>query len=188
MLTTLSKAKQQLLIMPEDSSADEQVALYLQAASEAVELYCRRSFELKERTELCSGLGSTMLPLRAYPVASILTVGEPEQLITNFVELEDGMLFRKEHWPRGIFNIPVRYTGGFVLPSDEPGGPEPTLPKSIELACLLLCKLLYSGEWGKVSERIGDYSVTYDKGIDGESPNLPRAVRGLLRSHVRRWR
>lgn len=188
MLATLSKAKQQLLILPEDSSADEQVTLFLEAASEAVELYCRRSFELKERTELCSGLGSTMLPLRAYPVVSILTVGELDNLITNFVELDDGMLFRKERWPCGVFNVPVQYTGGFVLPSDEPGSPESTLPKSIELACLLLCKLLYSGEWGKVSERIGDYFVTYDKGPDGESPNLPRAVRALLRSHVRRWR
>lgn len=188
MLSTLSKAKQQLLILQEDTTVDDQVLMCLQAASEAIEQYCRRSFELKERTELCSGLGSTILPLRAYPVTSILSVGDPSCPITDYVQFDEGMLYREQRWPCGSFNIQVHYVGGYVLPRDEDGAPVSNLPISVEYACLLLCKQLYSGEWGKVSERIGDYSVTYEKGSDGESPNLPRAVRTLLRSHVRRWR
>lgn len=46
----------------------------IDAASAAVERYCKRKFELTERTEYYSGNGQSALPLRQYPVESVADV------------------------------------------------------------------------------------------------------------------
>lgn len=142
MLATVARLKQVLIIDESDTSLDGELEPVLLAASSAIEDYCCRSFEKKEYTERISG-GSKFLAVRNYPISGdpvITAVGGTG--ITDFIVRDTGILFRSCGWPRGEYNLTVKYIGGYVLPGVSG---DQKLPASIEQACLILARMMYTG-------------------------------------------
>lgn len=98
MLTTIEKAKSLLGIPAEDGSADGQLALYLAAATSAIETYCRRSFRLQEyKDRKHDGTRGKYLLLEGYPIREVSRVQIDGVDITDYeIAPEKGMLFRKD--------------------------------------------------------------------------------------------
>lgn len=182
MLATLNKLKPLLYLPLEDDSQDESLRLCLQAASSAIEDHCQRSFGYGEYKTVRSGSSLSYVALPNYPIEQATILHEDRE-ITDFVLVNDGILYRSSGWPRGEHNLSVTYTGGYILPSDAPDAPPSTLPHAVELAALTLAKLIFTGEWGKEEERFGQsYAVKYvTNGL-----SLPPMVAALVHSYV--WR
>jgi len=156
------------------------------SASQGIEAYCKRRFAQSVHTEVYSG-GKTRIQLRNYPVQqirSVKTLGG--QAITGYEWLpEDGTLLLPAGWPAGEDNIKVEYEAGYVTPDQAATTQQSSnLPASIEMACIRYVQMMYEGQIGKVSERLGDYAVTYT-----DTPNgpLPQAVAQLLEPCLGRW-
>ncbi|WP_438445902.1 phage head-tail connector protein [Gorillibacterium sp. sgz5001074] len=189
MLTTLEQVKRQLQIPLEDTGEDGALSLLLASASRAIESYCGRSFKRQDYTQTASG-GGRYLALRNYPVHEIREVLGPSGPITDYKMLDkgtNGILFRNSGWPGGAHEVTIEYSAGYILPGD--GTPEdPTdLPPDLEYACLLFTKLLYHGQFGLHSERLGDHTVTFSLPNTGEELELPHAVRALAAPYVGRF-
>lgn len=168
MLSTLESLKKQLYIPEEDLTEDENLTFFLLTATDAIEKYCNRKFEMKTYNETHSGRHE-YLALRHHPITSIQSITDEYGDITDYTILDGGILFKSSCFPSGQHNITIEYEGGYVLPNEL----NPTIPKSIEMACLMFSKMMYKGEWGKVSERIDNYSATF---AQGNSPNDPPPV------------
>lgn len=150
-LTTLAAVKAQLEIDPADTSQDELLADMIQAATAAVETYCKRRFARQENiAEAFPAHGARELYLRRPPVEAVAEVSL------------DGMLLPPEAYrvdeATGLVTICqqpgasqhssylVRYTGGFVTPAQaeaSDGMLQRTLPRDVELAALLVVTTLY---------------------------------------------
>lgn len=182
MLATLSKLKPMLYIPVEDTSQDEQLTMWLKAASQAIEDHCKRSFAQSEYTELRSGKGVKHIALPCTPVHEVVSITTDDKPVDGFKLLDGGILYR-EFWPPGQYNLTVRYIGGYQLPSDDPDAQPSTLPDSIETACLILARMMVTGEWGKTEERFGqDYTAKYLTRTEG----LPPVITALVGRYV--WR
>ena len=150
-------------------------------ATEFIENYCDRRFQQTAYTnEVYDGDGGSTINLRQYPVASGETFGldvrssaENEddwddidsddyfvQYDEGIIELPDGRFFHNA--PR---RYRVTYTAGFdfdnsaTFLSDTEAG-------DVEYACWLLLQVQWNkrkGDPSVISEKIGDYSVTYRK-------------------------
>ncbi|MED1792891.1 phage head-tail connector protein [Brevibacillus nitrificans] len=183
MLATIEKAKPLLGIQAEDTTADGPLALYLAAATSAIEEYCRRSFRLQEyRDRKHDGTSGKYLLLEGYPIIHVSKVQLDGTDISDYeIISEKGMLFRKGGWGVGDQQITLSYTAGYVLPGNASSENPQTLPEPLELACILLCQTLMRTP-GVTSERVGDLAVTYANDGDG----LPSAVKSLVNPY-RRW-
>ncbi|MCY7484428.1 phage gp6-like head-tail connector protein [Paenibacillus alvei] len=172
MLTTIERIEK--IGMFADAS---DLLLYIMAASQAIENYCKRSFKRQTYTEVLDGAGSPYLVLSNYPVYSgkAYLDGKEIDLSPN----DDGMLFLPDGWPKGIRNITVTYDAGYVLPGD----PNRTLPEAVEVACIFAVQGLIQNPTGIKSERVGDISVTFGDGDNMLSPT----VKALLTPYVGRW-
>lgn len=180
MLATLKRLKPMLYIDDTDQSQDDALTFALMSATSAIESYCNRDFERKTYTEIHSGGRSKFLALRNYPIHEIVEMN-PEN--SSYISLDGGILFDERGWAKGEFNIKVTYIGGYTLPSDD-SGVTTDLPAVLEMACLMLAKMIFKGDIGKVSERIEDYSVTYAQGE--KQQDLPPVIQALCAPHV--WR
>lgn len=176
-----------MLGLPEnDDSPNERLTMCIAAASQAIEHYCGRSLRLAERTERYSGTGARTIELRSLPVRRVHAVAvEPDGAAPEFEALDDGTLLHPTGWPEGDRNIVVTYEAGYVLPGETGDGSAPPLPASVELACILYAKMLYCDQAGMMTERLGDYSVTYWK--PREPSLLSPAVAALLKPCAGRW-
>lgn len=185
MLATLGKLKEQLYLSLDDASQDGQLLFCLQAASDAIENHCQRKFKKASYQERRSGTGSKYVSLRNFPIHEISELAGPDGSVTGFIQLGDGILYRAEGWPCGEYNLKLTYIGGYILPSDDPAAEPSDLPATLEMACLILAKMMYKGEWGRTTERIdGEYSVSY---AQSQRPtDLPPVVQALCDRHV--WR
>lgn len=142
------------------------IEILINAASNAIETYCRRTFKANTYTDIKDGTGNTKLILKNYPIKSITSLKIYDSLVTDFTfEGDNGIVYRKSGWPLDEKNIEINYTSGYDV-----------IPDDIELACIYLIKSLINEEQNKQSERIGDYSVTY---VVTES-NMPRVCKSLL--------
>ncbi|WP_312118157.1 phage head-tail connector protein [Brevibacillus reuszeri] len=180
MLASLDRVKRVMQIPPDDSSMDDMLLLLITASSQAIEDYCKRSFQKKLYMERMSGYSSLYLNLRNYPIHHIKEV-RADQILGDYEEIGDGRLYRERGWPIGEQNISVTYLGGYVLPSEETKENPRTLPESLELACILYCQTLMRSP-GVSAERVGDLSVSYAN----EGEGLPLAVKSLVNPY-RRW-
>ncbi|NQX68481.1 phage gp6-like head-tail connector protein [Paenibacillus alba] len=187
MLTTLARAKSFIA----DQEDVLPLALALEMASSIIETHCKRLFTKRSYTEKISTIQEpyqapsqlyTKLVLRQYPILSIDTFTVSGENTTDYELLPDeGILFRKNGWPRGEFIIETMYTAGFITP-DIATEAEPTnLPRSLEMACILLAQTLMRAP-SVTSERVGDIALTYQS--DGDS--LPPAVKALIGPYVSR--
>ena len=160
--------------------------MLIASATQAIEAYCKRRFSQGTHREIYSG-GKTRIALRHYPVQQIRSVKTLSgQAIAGYELLpEDGTLLLAAGWPAGEDNIKVEYDAGYVTPDQATATQQPsTLPACIEMACIRYVQLMYEGQIGKVSERLGDYAVTY---TDTPYGQLPQAVSQLLEPCLGRW-
>ncbi|NBI30779.1 phage gp6-like head-tail connector protein [Chengkuizengella sp. YPA3-1-1] len=163
------------MIPNSDVSQDEELSILLTTASEIIEKRCGRKFEIQEYIEKHSGTDWDHLFTKNYPITNVDYVKMTEEEVNDYeIMPEEGILFRDSCWERGQRNIEIKYTAGY----------EDNIPKSLEQACLFLAKVIYTEEWGKASERIGNqYSVTF---IQGESNDLPPVVLALIGPYIGR--
>lgn len=142
-LTTLSRARALLDFAPGE---DATVSTLIDHASRIIADFCRRPFGLetvKEVFDAPSWDGCVMLARS--PVTAFVDVVDGEETIasTNFRhDAESNLLCRTTEsglpiaWSGGMLS--VTYTAGFVLPSDDDGAPDPTLPAPVERAAIRL--------------------------------------------------
>ncbi|TQR29397.1 phage head-tail connector protein [Brevibacillus brevis] len=183
MLTTIDKAKSLLGIPADDETDNGQLALYLAAATSAIETYCRRSFRLQEyKDRKHDGVRGKDLLLEGYPIVQVSKVQIDGVDVSDYETVaEKGILFRRDGWKASDRQITLTYTAGYVLPGDATPEKPQTLPESLELACVLFCQTLMRTP-GVTSERVGDLAVSYAN--DGEG--LPAAVKSLVNPY-KRW-
>lgn len=168
----------------QDQALDEQLNMLIVAASQSIEHYCKRTFRKTLHTERYDG-GTKEIALHHFPVHSVKSVtATQEGSLTDYELFPDGTLWRETGWPAGARSIKVVYEAGYILPNETTETEPQTLPQCVELACLRYVQLLYEGQIGKTSERLGDYAVTYAQAAEG---NLPQAVVLLLQPSVGRW-
>ncbi|MCZ8518880.1 phage head-tail connector protein [Paenibacillus caseinilyticus] len=182
MLATLAKIKPMLEISEEDSSQDQLLEALLVASSTAIENYCRRSFGYQEHKDVVvDGVRGKSLLLPNYPVHSVSAVSFEDGMREDFeLDAEKGILFRRAGWPCGERAITVSYTAGYVLPGDATAERPQTLPRVLEIACMLLTQTLMRDP-GASSERVGDISVSYS----ADERGLPYTVRALIDPYKR---
>ncbi|SEM81604.1 phage head-tail connector protein [Paenibacillus sp. OV219] len=185
MLTTLSRMKKALQMDENDSSMDETLAMYAEAASQKIEAHLKRSLKRAIYQERVSGYAnSPYLNLKQHPIIGSVSLTDMNgaAIEPDFLLPEEGRLFRNYGWPNGKHNIIVEYEAGYVLPQDASQGNPRTLPEPIELACLLYAQTLMRSP-GVIAERFGNVSITYTEPSEG----LPLAVCSLLAPYVGSW-
>lgn len=150
-LTTLAAVKAQLEIDPADTSQDELLADMIQAATAAVETYCKRRFARQENiAEAFPAHGARELYLRRPPVEAVAEVSmDGAVLLPETYRVDEALGIVTILHPTGVSEASrylVRYTGGFVTPAqaEASGGTlERDLPRDVELAALLAVTTLY---------------------------------------------
>ncbi|MDP5274349.1 phage gp6-like head-tail connector protein [Chengkuizengella axinellae] len=175
MLASIERLKKILMIPESDISQDEELSILLSAASEIIEKRCSRKFKLQEHNEKHSGSDWDHLFTKNYPITNVEYVKLDEEEVNDYDLInEEGILFRESCWPKGQRNIEIKYNAGYA----------DNIPKSLEQACLFQAKVLYTEEWGKASERIGNqYSVTF---MQGDTNDLPPVVLALIGPYIGR--
>ena len=181
-LAALASLKAYLGISEDDY--DVVLQQLIDAASEAIERYCCRSFAQAERTEYYNGRGSAWLVLRERPVSEVADLRD--DLGRDFdsadpIDADDYTVHDDEGIIRllaGVFqdgsrNVRARYTAGYA-----------TIPDDLAQACMVLAASWFNtgrqGGDGLKNESLGDYSVAYAHGA------IPEEVRRYLAPY-RNW-
>lgn len=184
MSTFLSTARAGRL--PALSNADVQyLSDLVEAACAAVEKHCKRFFaQVAYTDEPYDGNARTQLFLGNFPVTTLasVTVTDPDggqtQLAASCFDLNEStgeIRFKAggpcdlTHFPAGLSNVAVSYTGGFAtVPAD--------VIEAAAQTALWLHEYATVGT-GVASERLGDYSRTFRKVA---ASGLPASVKALL--------
>ena len=173
----------------------------IDTATEYIENYCDRRFQQTVYTnEVYDGDGSRYLMLKNYPVNSASTftlsrrdsVGNEDDWST--IDTEDYFV----HYNEGIVeyikglkfqNAPKRYrityTAGFNFDNSSTFLAD-TEAGDVEYAMWRICSASWQrrkGDVGVISERLGDYSVEYSKGVF-ESPEIKEVLDKYARMNI----
>jgi len=187
-LATLSQIKLELGI--EENDDDNLLNSLILRMSGKIEDYCHRTFAKQVYEETISGKGKILL-LTNIPIIYVTSVTCDGDPIVDYEIYNDeaGELYRDAGWTWDTSvwwgkatdnikqNFTVVYCAGYLLPG-ETGDGKP-LPSAIEDACIQCVKEAYLSRRDSLrvtTERIGNYSVSYDP-----TPLLDK----LLRSWVR---
>lgn len=176
MLTTVKRAKTLMHIPADDTSQDAEIEMFIGIASDAIEARCRRIFKRQIHEQDIHRVSGCHLLCDNYPVYSA-TITKGNEILTGYRLQKDRGILSWADWPCD-FN--VSYEAGYILPSDDPEAPEPTLPRQLEYACVLFIQFAQRRP-GIKSERVGDISVTYG---DDDS-DLPAPIMALIAPFVR---
>lgn len=207
MLTTLDRAKRELgLAVDTDDLILEDM---IRRASSAIGRETRRVFGVETVTETLDGTGSRTLGLTRAPIIEVTEVLEDGAEITDYLidDDESGTLYRATGWGRsaGMRSWGTEaYSSGYILPGYQdlrysvtyeagyvlPGQASPTLPGSVEQACLETLKAWYlsrDADPALSSVQVGQLRVGYrDQGGSSAAPgSLPASALGLLRNEYR---
>lgn len=166
-LTSLVAVKEYLKIDDTDTSKDALLEGLINAGSNIIENYCKRSFKEQTYTdEEYDGTGTKNLPLNNFPVSTITSIKIDGVLIdvTEYkTRLSSGIVVRLDStWPEGIMNIKVSYTAGYA-----------SVPPDIELAAKHLVMFFYKMD-------VADFSRTFGDGIVMRPEAIPPQIRVLL--------
>ena len=141
-LTTLEAAKAQLDITGD--SEDGILVSFIEAATAAVETFCRRKFAYSENvTETLSPHGGQLF-LRRPPILQLHEIRRGDKpLLPEDYELDPatGIVTLPGYFPGDAYAI--TYDGGFVTPNQATQERPRTLPRDVELAALLVVTSLY---------------------------------------------
>jgi hypothetical protein len=172
-----------------DSLSSLAQARLIEAASTAIERYCRRTFASDEVTEYLDGNGTSRIWLDRRPVTEVTSVTVNDVALDNstnaawVLEPNTGTLTRGTgqhdsqlaiNWPRGTRNVVVVYTGGYSA-----------IPSDVKMAAATLAKHIHDAatKTGILSsENIGAYSYVLNTAFS--KGGFPPAVAMLLASYV----
>lgn len=160
-LTSLAEAKV-LLDIP-TTSQDSYLERLINVASMQIERHCNRKLVSQAHVDTFDGTSSNQLVLPQYPVTAIAGVwvdqtrafGSDTQLETSEYsdsteDLQQGLLrLVSGAFGRGVRNVKVSYTAGYVTISEE--------APDLEQACLWLVELMYRA---RSDRRLGRQSIT----------------------------
>ncbi len=179
-LCSVSDAKQYLGIT--DTSRDALLGALVDAASEAIENFCRRRFATAQYTEYHDGGDSAILLLDHCPVQSVSEIHVDEDHdFENAVPIDvnDYVLYSEEGlvvriaglFGAGARNVRVIYTAGYAQ-----------TPRDVNRACVTLVASWFNrgrqSADGIDSEQIGDYAAKFS------ACSLPPQVTGLLTPYL----
>ncbi len=162
-LCTLADVKAYLGIS--GSTYDGVLGTLIDAASEAIENYCRRRFSETEHTEYHDGWGSTQIVLDHHPIASVSALYD--DLNRDFdsetlIESDDYAFYPEEGilellqgiFQTGVRNIKAVYTAGYA-----------TVPTDVAQAARILVASWFNrgrqGGDGISQETLGQYAAHY---------------------------
>ncbi|TXN71728.1 hypothetical protein [Methylobacterium sp. WL6] len=143
-LTTVARARAILGFATTDDAA---ALVLIGQASRAIVDYCRRPFAIETVREsfTCNDTRLDGPILGRGPVVEILSVRNSGDLIPPAEYAQDSRTGRLQRldpygsplpwWGGGLI---ADYRAGYVLPKDDAGAPAPTLPESVERACIML--------------------------------------------------
>lgn len=173
-MITLTAPQQALIQVPEGYSG--WLSLAVAAAGRAVEAHCGRIFEAATRTETYDGTGSNSLPLRVWPITSIVsvTISDVAQTVADFYI--DGRVMR---WRKGLFpyadgNVVVTYVAG-------------SLPDDVVLATIMTAQAMINAaavDPNTLGESMAGYSASFAPEGAG---SVPRGAQSLLTPHRSRF-
>jgi len=198
-LTTLDTVKAELGIA--DNTQDALLNTLIEQASSFIKNYCEREFGRATYREFVPSYGNQYLVLSQTPIQSVeyIKLMDYEIPQSNYLILKDkGMIYSRYGWSweillygKTVTSIPipgseipiyeVKYTAGYVLPSETTDGER--LPTIIERVCIDLVKIYYYSAQRDVSigsERFGDYSVTYKENRIMEIANILDSYRRVI--------
>lgn len=183
-LTTLERVKAELDITTD--AKDELLTAKILEASSDIEAQCRRSFGTQGLTERFWGEPgyAEFFSLRQFPAASMTSVTVDDVAVPASeyrLDAETGLLYRLDasgypctwQWCKDVVIV---YTGGYEMPGSE----NPTLPASLQAACVLLMNSYWTARGRdpalRSEEVPGIGSASYWVGAVGASGELPPEV------------
>lgn len=186
-LTTIEQANKVIYGGEATEEEKETLAQAINAASSAIEFYCRRKFKLDHYIQRIVEPDDYVL-LTQYPVHDVISINGVDldkARIAYYIDKENGILDITNGRIAGV----IEYTAGYILPKDDENS---DLPKDLELACLLLAEKMHVSPEGITEEvgsiKLGDWTVR-----DGNSSQqdidsvIPAKVRDLIDNHARHW-
>ena len=203
-LTVTTPAADTKLTTPErvveevDGIADPLLTELIEQASAIIVAYCDRPFAQEVYSETLPGFGDVELMVSRTPIIGTPTVFHNGDPIIDFtIESPEAGILRRDNgwsWTAPFFQhlvghpiagaedpqFTVNYTAGYILPDDQANR---TLPLDIERAAIELVRATYlsrTRDPAVVSERVGDYAVTYARPGEEPESGLPPRVEALL--------
>jgi len=183
-LCSLADVKSQLDIQTGNISQDTRLTLYINAATQAIETYCSREFELNAtRTEYHDGDHSNAVLTLQWPINSISELWiDTGRLFTDvslrLLATEYGyqgsnrVTLFEQISPRGSGIIKIIYSSGYS-----------TIPYDLNLACIWLVEWFYfhrnRQDMGRTTASKGDESI----GILAEAPPMILQLLNPYRNH-----
>lgn len=197
-LTTLERLKKYLGIELSDTSQDFKLEFLINAASEEIETVVGRKLGKKNHIEYYTGTNRLTLMLKNYPVISINSIKENDELITEVyrVDSETAVVSKKTLWVKaGIYkgvtpnlyqgeeNFEIDYVAGYVLPKDETEEDSRTLPYDLENAIIQMISGQFNissqGGEGLKAFKISDVSWQWDKDYMQSVLSIVNRYRGV---------
>jgi len=138
-------------------------------ASDFIERYCDRKFIKQTYTrEVYNGHGLTDLYINNFPIITDSVTIESWDVYNDIVSyeftehedyliyLEEGRVYKYTGWAKGHQNYRITYDAGYLITA---------VPYDLKLACAKTAAFLYSfaNKDGVSAEKMGQYSITYDK-------------------------
>lgn len=192
-LTTLATLKIYLGIAVSDTTSDELLSLLINSVSSIAESYCDRSFNKQTGlTEQYDGSGNSWLYPKTLPIISVTSIHDDTDrnftssyLIdsADYVVYEHGVRLDGSTFNKGIKNVKIVYTAGYVLPNIA----SPNLPKDLEMAVLYYCAFLFKNKnkQGIASEKVGDVSFSYTNDYDTNPSAIPFETKSIFNKYRR---
>lgn len=205
LLTTLARAKAELGMT--DATSDTILTDMITRASSAIARETRRVFGRETVVETLDGSGSRLLGLARTPIVSITEVLEDSVVVPtadySVEDAEAGAVYRADGWGASggyrmwgteafssgyilpglsTLRYAVTYVAGYVLPSEA----SPTLPGSVEQACLETVKSWFGemeGGDAVSAVQIGQLRVSYAASNSEQAAGLPSKALALLRNY-----
>lgn len=161
---------------------DTRLTALVEAASEAIESFCRRQFTQTQHTEYHDGMGSGVLLLDHHPAQSVTSVKVDANRAfasAEAIDSDDYVVYGDEGmiqlvagtFAAGVRNVQVVYTAGYSA-----------IPDDVAQACVQLVAAWFhrgrQGADGIDTERLGDYSASY------AARGLPQPVVELLTPYL----
>lgn len=174
-----------------NSIADEQaIADAINAASSAIEVYCRRKFRRQRYIQNEIDPTNEIL-FNEYPVHEVATINGRllnSLRIATYLESESGILDIYGAQVRGI----IEYEAGYTLPKDATEDNPSDLPSDLELAALRLVEKVFVDEDGFVNDsgsiKLGDWTVRDGTMSQQDIDSIiPHEVAQLIDGHARQW-
>tara|TARA_Y100000593_G_scaffold13734_1_gene25587 strand:+ start:3811 stop:4437 length:627 start_codon:yes stop_codon:yes gene_type:complete len=202
-LGRLSKLKAFLNIS--GTTDDNDLKMYLKAATKVAETYCHSSFESTTHTEYYDGSGDRFLHLRKKNATALTSVHEGEdwdELVpsTDYRFMGDkgsDMIIHDNLWNAGVKNYKVIYTAGYTTTNWDNTSTMPitstfgTVPIDLEHAVILITARMYQnskkgGAKFELEELSRDAELQrFTPESKSQSSIIPKSAEGILNRYRR---